>query len=57
MATSAYPQMYLGRAQSVLGEVFDYAINIYKIEPAILFSIFSISRISRCMEKGDIPSI
>ena len=49
--------MYLGRAQSVLGEVFDYAINIYKIEPAILFSIFSISRISRCMEKGDIPSI
>lgn len=53
MATNAYPQMYLYRAQAVLGEAFDYAINVYEIDPALFFSIFSISRISECMGKGD----
>lgn len=57
MKIHAYPEMYLNRAQAVLGTVFDYAIIDCKVKGEIFSRIFSISRIATRMENGETACI
>jgi len=53
MMTHAYQEIYLNKAQSVLGDAFDYAINVCGIPGEDFIKVFSVSSISKRMEKGD----
>ena len=53
MTIHAYPDAYLSKAQNVLGEAFDYAINSYGISGDDFIKLFVISRESKHMENGD----
>lgn len=49
----AFQEMYLSKAQSVLGDAFDYAINICGINGNDFVKMFIVSSISKRMENGD----
>lgn len=49
----AYQETYVNKAQSILGEAFDYAINTCGISPDSFIKMFLISSISKKIEKGD----
>lgn len=56
MTIRAYQEIYLNKAQSVLGDAFDYAINICGIPGKDFVKLFLVSTISSRMEKGE-PAI
>ena len=51
--THAYQEIYLSKAQSILGDAFDYAINICIIPGDSFVKLFVASTISRRMENGE----
>lgn len=53
MMTRAYQETYLSKAQTVLGDAFDYAINICRITGADFIKLFTASSVSKRMENGE----
>ena len=51
--THAYQEIYLNKAQSVLGDAFDYAINTCGIPGDSFVKLFLASTVSRRMENGE----
>ncbi len=49
----AYQEIYLSKAQQVLGDAFDYAVNICNISGEDFIKLFLVSSISKRMEKGE----
>jgi len=49
----AYQEIYLNKAQAVLGDVFDYAINTCKISGDAFIKMFLVSPISKKIENGE----
>lgn len=49
----SYQKMYLSKAQAVLGETFDYAINTCKIPGENFIKQFIVSSVSKKMENGE----
>jgi len=49
----AYQEIYLSKAQAVLGETFDYAVNSCGIPGEDFIKLFLASSISKHMEKGE----
>ena len=54
--THAYQEIYLSNAQSVLGDAFDYAVNMCGIPGEDFVKLFCGSSVSRRMENGE-PSL
>ncbi|MBR3975939.1 MAG: helix-turn-helix domain-containing protein [Clostridia bacterium] len=50
---SAYREIYLNKAQSVLGEAFDYAVNSCSIKGEDFVKLFVASSVSKKMENGE----
>ena len=53
MTTRAYQETYLSKAQSALGDAFDYAINTCHIPGSDFIKLFTASSVSRRMENGE----
>jgi DNA-binding XRE family transcriptional regulator len=53
MMTHAYQEIYLSKAQSVLGDAFDYAVNVCGIPSEDFVKLFIVSSISKRMERGE----
>lgn len=53
MMMNAYPETYVHKAQTVLGDCFDYAVNVCSYDPDDFLSVFVSSNIGRCMESGN----
>lgn len=53
MMIRAYQETYLSKAQSVLGDAFDYAINVCGIPCNDFVNMFLVSSISTRMENGE----
>lgn len=53
MLIHAYPEIYLNKAQSKVGEAFDYAINACKISGDDFSNMFCVSHIGRSLENGE----
>lgn len=51
--TYAYQEIYLSKAQSVLGDAFDYAVNACDISGSDFVKLFTASTISKRMENGE----
>lgn len=51
--THAYQEIYLSKAQSVLGDAFDYAVNICGIPGNDFVKLFIASSVSKRMEHGE----
>ncbi len=51
--THAYQEIYVSKAQSVLGDAFDYAINTCGIKGENFIKMFIVSEISTSMENGE----
>ncbi|RRK33388.1 helix-turn-helix domain-containing protein [Schaedlerella arabinosiphila] len=51
--TYAYQEIYLSKAQSVLGDVFDYAVNICGISGNDFVKLFIVSSVRKRMENGE----
>ncbi len=51
--TRAYQEIYLSKAQQVLGDAFDYAVNICKISGEDFVKLFLVSSVSKRIEKGE----
>ena len=51
--THAYREIYLNKAQAVLGDAFDYAVNTCGIPGESFVKLFLASTISRRMENGE----
>ncbi len=51
--THAYQEIYLSNAQSMLGDAFDYAINVCHIPGSSFVKLFVASTISRRLENGE----
>ena len=49
----AYQEIYLSKAQSVLGDAFDYAINTCKMSGSDFVKLFIASSVSKRMENGE----
>ncbi|MBO4873069.1 MAG: helix-turn-helix transcriptional regulator [Lachnospiraceae bacterium] len=49
----AYQEIYLSKAQSALGDAFEYAVHDFGIPGADFIRLFSVSSVSKRMEKGD----
>lgn len=49
----AYQEIYVSKAQAVLGDAFDYAINICGIRGADFIKMFVVSEICTSIEKGE----
>ncbi len=49
----AFQEIYLKKAQSVLGDVFDFAVNICGILGSDFVKMFAASSVSRRMENGE----
>ena len=54
--THAYQETYLSKAQSTLGDAFDYAVNVCKLPGNDFVRLFAASSMSRRLEKGE-PSV
>ena len=52
----AYQEIYLSKAQSVLGDTFDYAVNSCGIPGSDFVKLFTMSPMSKRMENGE-PAI
>lgn len=53
MMTHAYQEIYLSKAQSILGDTFDYAINTCRIMGSDFVKLFAASSVSKRMENGE----
>ena len=53
MMTRAYQEIYLNKAQSILGDAFDYAINTCGILGSNFIKLFLASTVSERMENGE----
>jgi len=53
MMIHAYQEIYLSKAQSVLGDAFDYAVNICGIPGNDFVKLFVASSVSKRMENGE----
>ena len=53
----AYQEIYLNKAQKVLGEAFDYAINTQGITGENFIKVFLVSSVSKNFEKGNLTYI
>ena len=53
MMPHAYQEMYLNKAQSALGDAFDYAINTCGISGKDFVKLFITSSVSKRMENGE----
>ena len=51
--THAYQEIYLSKAQSVLGDAFDYAVNICNFSGTDFVKLFVVSSVSKRMENGE----
>lgn len=51
--TYAYQEIYLSKAQSVLGDAFDYAVNTCGILGDDFVKLFIVSSVSKRMENGE----
>lgn len=49
----AYQEIYLSKAQSLLGDAFDYAINTCSVPGNIFVKLFAASSISKRIENGE----
>ena len=49
----AYQEIYLSKAQAILGEAFDFAINVCSIPGNDFTKLFLASSVSRRLENGD----
>ena len=49
----AYQEIYLSKAQAVLGDAFDYAVNVCGIPGDDFVKLFTASRVSHRMENGE----
>ena len=49
----AYQEIYLSKAQAVLGDAFDYAVNVCGIPGPDFVKLFTVSQVSRRMENGE----
>lgn len=56
MMTRAYREIYLNKAQIVLGDAFDYAVNACGIPGGEFVKFFTASSVSKRMENGE-PSM
>ena len=53
MTIHAYQEIYLRKAQSTLGEAFDYAINSCHMQGQDFVKLFTASSVSKRMENGE----
>lgn len=53
MAIHAYQEIYLNKAQAMLGNAFDHAINTCNIPGPVFVKLFTASSVSKRMENGD----
>lgn len=53
MMTHAYREIYLSKAQSALGDAFDYAVNTCSIPGNDFVKLFIASSVSKRMENGE----
>ena len=53
MTTRAYPEIYLSKAQSVLGDAFDYAVGTCRFTGSDFIKLFIASSVSERMENGE----
>ena len=53
MMTHAYQEIYLSKAQSVLGDAFDYAVNSCKLSGDAFIKMFTASSLSKKIENGE----
>ena len=53
MMIHAYQEIYLSKAQAVLGEAFDYAVNVCHVSGNDFVKLFVASAISKRMENGE----
>ena len=53
MMIHAYQEIYLSKAQSVIGDAFDYAVNTCAIPGADFVKLFNASSVSKRMENGE----
>lgn len=51
--THAYQEVYLSKAQSTLGDAFDYAVNVCNMDGTTFTKLFCASSVSRRMENGE----
>ena len=51
--TRAYQEIYLSKAQSVIGDAFDYAVNTCAIPGTDFVKLFIASSVSKRMENGE----
>ena len=49
----AYQEIYLSKAQSALGDAFDYAVNACKIPGEDFVKLFIVSSVSKRLENGE----
>ena len=49
----AYGEIYLSKAQTVLGDAFDYAVNVCSIPGDEFIKLFTASQVSKRMENGE----
>ena len=54
MMIYAYQEMYLSKAQAMLGDAFDYAVNVCNISGNDFTKLFLASSASERMENGEI---
>ena len=57
MKIHAYQEIYLSKAQAVLGDAFDYSVNTCMIPGDDFVWLFAMSTISKRMEKGEVSLI
>lgn len=53
MEMHAYPEDYLLTAQRILGDMLDYAVNEYELEPNEFFEMFLVSDVSKQFQEGN----
>ena len=51
--THAYQEIYRSKAQSTLGDAFDYAVNVCHMDGTTFTKLFCASTVSRRMENGE----
>ena len=55
--THAYQEIYLNKAQTLLGDAFDYAVNICNIPGTDFIKLFTASSLSKKIENGEASCI
>ena len=57
MKIHAYQEIFINKAQSLLGDAFDYAINVCNISGEDFIKMFVVSDVSKKIENGDPATI